>query len=131
MLIGELIKRSGLTRDTIRFYEKRGLIKLSRNDRRDNNYKEYSEEVLERLELIKVIKSFGFTINEIQSFFELWEFEDPTCDTLYIDMERKISDVDAHIQRLLTLKAKLIGSLDRCKGGSCDFEKQIPSCVRS
>ena len=53
MLIGELSAKTGLTRDTIRFYEKEGLIKIARKQRRENNYKEYDETVLERLNLIK------------------------------------------------------------------------------
>ena len=64
MLIGELAAKSGLSRDTIRFYEKQGLISVSWKERRDNNYKEYSDEVLETLLTIKRVKSFGFTLNE-------------------------------------------------------------------
>ena len=53
MLIGELSKSSGLTRDTIRFYEKQGLITLGRRERRVNNYKEYPNSILRRLLLLK------------------------------------------------------------------------------
>src|SRR3546814_17661555 len=49
MLIGELSEKTGFSRDTIRFFEKQGLIQLDRKQRRDNNYKEYPEEVLNRL----------------------------------------------------------------------------------
>ncbi|WP_374759669.1 MerR family DNA-binding transcriptional regulator [Dyadobacter chenhuakuii] len=45
MLIGELSKQTDLSRDTIRFYEKQGLIAVGRKERRFNNYKEYSEHV--------------------------------------------------------------------------------------
>ena len=41
MLIGELSNRCSLSRDTIRFYEKQGLIRVSWEERRSNNYKEY------------------------------------------------------------------------------------------
>ena len=53
MLIGELSKACGLSRDTIRFYEKHGLIAVGKRERRFNNYKEYSEETLKRLLSIK------------------------------------------------------------------------------
>ena len=46
MLIGELSQRTNLSRDTIRFYEKQGIISVSRKERRDNNYKEYSDYML-------------------------------------------------------------------------------------
>jgi DNA-binding transcriptional MerR regulator len=42
MLIGKLVKETGLSKDTIRFYEKHGLISVNRKERRSNNYKEYS-----------------------------------------------------------------------------------------
>ena len=52
MLIGELSKRTGFSHDTIRFCEKKGLIEVDKKERRDNNYKEYPETVLDRLMLI-------------------------------------------------------------------------------
>lgn len=131
MLIGELVKRSGLTKDAIRFYEKRGLIYLDKKQRRDNNYKEYSENVLERLLLIKAIKGFGFTISEIETFFELWKEEDASCENLAYTIEDKVARIDEQIERLTELREKLTSSLDRCKNNNCDFEKTVPSCVRS
>jgi len=69
MLIGELSKRTGLSRDTIRFYEKQGLIKVGRRERRVNNYKEYSDGILRHLLLFNKIKSYGFTLNELPKLF--------------------------------------------------------------
>ncbi|WP_257588478.1 MerR family DNA-binding transcriptional regulator [Leptospira sp. id769339] len=45
MLIGEIVKKTGISRDTIRFYEKEGLFRNCLIIRRDNNYKEYSSDV--------------------------------------------------------------------------------------
>ncbi|MDR3715349.1 MAG: MerR family transcriptional regulator [Puia sp.] len=73
MLIGELVLKSGLSRDTIRFYEKQGLIKIGCKQRRNNNYKEYSEEVLKRLHTIKRMKNFGFTLNEAAGLLDMIE----------------------------------------------------------
>jgi DNA-binding transcriptional MerR regulator len=129
MLIGELVKRTGLTKDTIRFYERKGLIKLERKQRRENNYKEYSEYVLERLQLIKSIKELGFTINEINSFLELWHGEDASCSTLIGTVEDKVAQIDAHIQRLMAIRSRLTTSLGNCKAGDCQFEKSVPSCL--
>jgi DNA-binding transcriptional MerR regulator len=73
MLIGELSRKSGLSRDTIRFYEKLGLIRLGRRQRRANNYKEYPPEVLRRLLSINQLKEFGFTLAEIAEILDLLE----------------------------------------------------------
>ncbi len=56
MLLGELSKPTGFSHDIIRFYEKKGLIQMEKKERRDNNYKEYSETVYDKLILIKTIK---------------------------------------------------------------------------
>ena len=71
MLIGEISKKTELSRDTIRFYEKRGLIKVESSVSEFNNYKEYTEDTLRRLLLIKKTKRFGFTLNEISELLEL------------------------------------------------------------
>ena len=91
MLIGELVERTGLTKDTIRFYEKKGLISLDRKSRRENNYKEYPEQVLEKLMLIRKLKDMGFTLNEIDTFLDLWRDEDANCKDVKYTLENKIT----------------------------------------
>jgi DNA-binding transcriptional MerR regulator len=130
MLIGELVKRSGFTKDAIRFYEKKGLINLDRKQRRENNYKEYSEQVLDRLMLIKTIKGFGFTLNEIDTFFELWRAEDADCKELSSTLDNKVAQIDDQIKRLTELRTKLTSSIEKCRGGNCEFEQSVPGCVR-
>ena len=129
MLIGELVQRSGLTKDTIRFYEKKGLINLSDDDRRNNNYKEYSEQVLNKLLLIRKLKEMGFTLNEIDTFLELWQEEDASCVNLKYTLENKIILVEAQLTKLNELKGRLTESLKKCNNDNCEFEKNIPSCI--
>jgi DNA-binding transcriptional MerR regulator len=129
MLIKEVVDRTGLTKDTIRFYEKKGLIALDRKSRRDNNYKEYSEQILERLMLIRKLKDMGFTLNEIETFLELWRAEDASCQNLKYTLENKISLINEQVQRLNELQTRLALSLTKCNNNSCEFEKTIPSCL--
>jgi DNA-binding transcriptional MerR regulator len=129
MLIGELVEKSGLTKDTIRFYEKKGLINLDRKNRRENNYKEYSEQVLEKLMLIRKLKEMGFTLNEIDTFLELWREEDASCKNLKFTLENKVALVNEQMQKLAELKERLTQSLTKCNNDDCEFEKTIPSCL--
>ena len=129
MLIGELVERTGLTKDTIRFYEKKGLISLDKKSRRKNNYKEYSEHVLDKLMLIRKLKDLGFTLNEIDTFLELWREEDASCRNLKFTLENKINAINEQIQKLSELKTRLSQSLTRCDNDDCEFEKTIPSCL--
>jgi MerR family Zn(II)-responsive transcriptional regulator of zntA len=128
MLIGELVERTGLTKDTIRFYEKKGLIELDRKSRRENNYKEYPEYVLNKLMLIRKLKDFGFTLHEIDTFLGLWKDEDASCKNLKFTLENKVVQVNEHIQKLMELKTRLSNSLTQCNNDDCEFEQTITSC---
>lgn len=129
MLIGELSQRTGLSHDTIRFYEKKGLISVGKKQRRENNYKEYSEGVYDRLMLIKTIKELGFTLNEIDEFIRAWGDEDASCSNLSHHLTDKINRVDHQIALLQAVRAKLSKSLEKCMANDCEFEKMIPSCI--
>lgn len=129
MLIGELAERSGLTKDTIRFYEKKGLINLDRKSRRENNYKEYSEQVLEKLMLIRKLKDMGFTLNEIDTFLDLWRDEDANCTNLKYTLENKLLLINEQMLKLTELKNRLTESVLKCNNNDCEFEKTIPSCL--
>jgi MerR family Zn(II)-responsive transcriptional regulator of zntA len=129
MLIGELSKRTGFSHDTIRFYEKKGLIQVNRKERRDNNYKEYPEAIFDKLVLIKAIKELGFTLNEVDEFINAWGDENASCSNLKHHLADKISSVDEQIKLLGAIRVKLNTSLGRCQSDNCEFEKMIPSGI--
>jgi DNA-binding transcriptional MerR regulator len=128
MLIGELSKRTGFSHDTIRFYERKGLVAINRQDRRDNNYKEYPESVYERLVLIRTAKALGFTLNEIAGFIATWS-EESACSHLTEHLTDKIERVDQQIRLLQSVRTKLVKSLKQCASGNCEFVRSVPSCL--
>jgi DNA-binding transcriptional MerR regulator len=130
MLIGELSKRTGFSHDTIRFYEKKGLIRVDRKSRRENNYKEYSEDVYEQLVLIRTVKDLGFTLNEVDDFIRAWTVTGASCEDLTGHLTDKIARVVVQIRALEKVKAKLENSLERCRSNECEFEKLIPECIK-
>lgn len=130
MLIGELSKRTGFSHDTIRFYEKKGLIQIDKKSRRENNYKEYSESVYEQLILIKTVKELGFTLNEVDDFVKEWSTKDANCHGLSHYLTDKINYVDHQIKVLESIKSKLQTSLQRCQSNDCEFEKLVPKCIK-
>lgn len=115
MLIGELPSKSGLSRDTIRFYEKQQLITVTRKDRRNNNYKEYSDQVLDKLFAIKRMKNFGFTLNEVACLLDMIEQKEATCDNVSVLIEQKVEVLDAKILDLISLRNQLINGVKKCK----------------
>lgn len=108
MLIGELAKKSGFTRDTIRFYEKNGLIALEKDSRFENNYKDYSNHVLRRLEVIRKIKDMGFTLVEIKAMIDLFEAGMLEQERGKKYVEKKILRIDQKIEELKNVRSMLV-----------------------
>lgn len=107
MLIGELSKRSGFSKDTIRYYEKIGLIVLPKASRRENNYKDYPEHTLVLLKAIKKYKELGFTLEEIRELIVLQSIKVLDVSKLIKLLETKLTGVDDEIDKLHQIRLKL------------------------
>lgn len=107
MLIGQLSKLTGFSRDTIRYYEKIGLIVLPRKARRENNYKDYPEEVLQQLQAIRKYKDLGFTLEEIRELLVLQSIKVLDVAKLSQLIDIKITGVDEEIERLHAMRMQL------------------------
>ncbi len=119
MLVGELSKRSGFSRDTIRFYEKNGLINISRKERRLNNFKEYPESVLQRLLTIRTIKNFGFTLNEVSEILTLIDIDAATCGNVLDRFNEKVIRIDEKISELTGIRNLLLEGKNKCDQMCC------------
>lgn len=115
MLIGELSKACEMSRDTIRFYEKNGLIAIGKKERRFNNYKEYSRETLQRLLSIKQLKSFGFTLNEIADLLDMLEVNEATCKNVTHKIDEKVLLINQKIKELKTVRKQLLDGKKNCQ----------------
>lgn len=107
MRVSELAKRTGLTVDTIRFYEKRGLIDREHLSRRENGYRDYHETVLGRLDLVKRAKSMGFSLTEIGRSITEWETDRLSPEAKERAFRDKITLIDTRIAELEEMKAYL------------------------
>lgn len=114
MFISELSKKSGFSLDTIRYYEKIGLIKLPKNARLQNNYKTYSEAVLSRLEAIQQLKAMKFTLKEIKAMLDLRAEGLLDCETGKDELLSKIQTLDEQIKKLQQIRQHLSNILSRC-----------------
>jgi MerR family transcriptional regulator, copper efflux regulator len=108
----ELAKRSGLSVDTIRFYEKKGLIDCELIRRQTNNYRDYSEASLERLMLIKQAKRLGFTLAEVQEWIRDFESKQLTIQERQTILGRKLEQIDERIEELKTMKSHLVVKIE-------------------
>ncbi len=116
MLIGEIAKKTGFTTDTIRWYEKIGLIQLDKKTRGKNNYRVYDQKVLERLVAIRQMKSLGFTLRETEDLLLLEDIDDVNCETVSPIIDSKIEFINQKIAELKMIKKKLEDAKSSCQG---------------
>jgi Zn(II)-responsive transcriptional regulator len=121
LTIGKVAKSAGMGIETVRFYEREGLIRpLARTE---SNYRLYSEEGIVRLRFIKRAKTLGFTLREIKELLFLRTNPDATKDAVKEQIEEKIDDIKQRIKDLKKIQ-KTLEALDAC----CDGHGSAEEC---
>lgn len=115
MTIGELARRVGVNVQTVRYYERRGL--LPKPDRTPSGYREYTEGTLDRLRFIRRAQELGFTLSEIGELLVLRLDPHTTAAAVKARAGIKIADVDRRIHDLQRIKHALTHLAGRCHGG--------------
>jgi len=113
MKIGEVAKRSGIGIETIRYYEREGL--LPEPERRPSGYRQYDESSVERLEYIRRAKELGFTLAEIRELLDLSFAAHAGCDHIRQRAEAKVADIEGKIRSLQQMKRSLGKIVERCR----------------
>jgi len=120
MKIGELARATHTTPETIRYYEKEGL--LSQPPRTDGNYREYGPAHAERLRFIRNCRALDMTHGEIRVLLQAADAPGPGCSEASEMVREHMGHIDARIQELQALKAQLATLHARCVAdgtGSC------------
>ena len=111
MLIGELADTAGLPSQTIRFYERRGLLREP--VRGANGYRIYDESTLTRLGFIHTAQAAGLTLAEIGSIIDLRDDGNVPCTHVASLLDSKLADVRTRIRSLAVLEAELKEVIER------------------
>ncbi len=109
MQIGEIASATGLSRDTLRFYEKRGLLRARRGE---NGYRQYPPEAVDWLRYIRIAQTLGFTLKEIEADLPLLAAPEASAPQLRAALARKLDDIDRRMAGLAALRADLVLRLD-------------------
>lgn len=117
MLIGQLAEKSGLSRDTLRFYEKENFIQAIT---RHNGYKDYPQQTLQQLELIKTAKALGFSLAEIKQVSLLLAQGDIPASQLQQALQDKIALIDDKLAKLQQMRLLLLNAL---QGADCPLRQ--------
>ncbi|EHN8903611.1 MerR family transcriptional regulator [Enterobacter asburiae] len=94
MRIGELCAKTGLSKETVRYYERQGLLDNIPQPNRSNNYKVYSAVDLQRLNMIKHAKMLGFTLAEIAEVLAVWVDDKFTAEQKQASLRRKLQQLE-------------------------------------
>lgn len=119
--IGQVARQSGVGVETIRFYEREGL--LEEPPRRASGYRQYSEQVVTRLHFIKRAQRLGFSLKEINELLLLRVDTDTSCEQVKQRTEAKIAEVERKLVELQRMRQALLHVATLCAGpgptGAC------------
>lgn len=120
MLISELSKRTGVSIATLRYYENYGLFKGIADEKvKSNNYKNYDESIVEKMEMIKGAKEAGFTLSEIKKLLESWFSKRLSIDKKVEVVRNKIDEIDNKILQLKKVRKLLSECIIDIENGDC------------
>jgi len=114
LTIGRVAKAAGLGVETVRFYEREGL--LPPPARRSSGYRSYDAGVIARLQFIRRAKDLGFTLSEIKSLLDLRHDPSATAAEVKRKARLKIDDVEKRIRSLQEIRDALLHLVSQCRG---------------
>ena len=115
LTIGKLARECGVGVETIRFYERKGLIEQP--EQPASGYRKYPAETGARVKFIRNAKELGFSLREIGELLSLAETSKMSRKRMQSRTEAKIVEIDEKIAGLLRLKEELSGLVKVCRSG--------------
>ena len=112
MKIGELARAARCSAETIRFYEKAGL--LPEPARSQGNYRQYGKGHLDRLRFIRNCRNLDMAHDEIRALLDMVDHPARDCGTINHLLDEHIAHVDVRLRELADLRAELAGLRDQC-----------------
>jgi DNA-binding transcriptional MerR regulator len=119
--IGDVARLTGVSVDTVRFYEKERLLGTVR---RTSGIRRYDDQSVRRLQFVRRAASLGFSLTEIRELLALRVSSRTSCESVRDRALAKITDVDARISELTRMRDALAQVADTCGGesqGPCPF----------
>lgn len=121
LTIGKVAQRTQVTADSIRFYEREGLLSPARKT--DSGYRLYTEEAIRRIGFIKHAQQCGFSLAEIRELLELRGTDRACCNDIYrVALEKKLQ-LDQKIKALTAMSYALTGLIEICSHDSKALEE--------
>jgi MerR family copper efflux transcriptional regulator len=123
MKIGQLAARSGVSIQTIRFYERRGLLREP--PRRSSGYREFGQSAVREIRFIRIAQELGYTLGEIRELLDLKAQAAPDVVQMRALVTAKLRSIDERIRALQQMRRELRGMVKDCECGT----KHQPHCM--
>ena len=115
MTIGKIAKKTALNVQTIRFYERAGLLEEAK--RTPAGYRQFEENTVERIEFIRKAQKIGYSLEEIRELLSLSVSKENPCDRVRLMTEAKIVEINEKMRDLRELKSRLERLVGQCVAG--------------
>ncbi len=129
LTIGAVARQAGLGIQTVRFYEREGL--LEEPPRSTSGYRAYDEKAVPRLRFIKRAQELGFTLKEIRELIALEQDDKADCDQVRGVASVKLATVETKIADLIRMKTALERLVGSCTGNGALRDCVIMECLQS
>lgn len=126
MRIGELAQATGIKAETIRYYEREGILPAA--DRTSSNYRDYSSDHLATLTFIRRARALGFSMKQVRTLLALSDSDDNPCDDVDQLVQFQIAEIDRKITDLELLRDELSLMHRSCNGeriGDCQIVESL------
>jgi DNA-binding transcriptional MerR regulator len=126
MKIGQVAADAEVSVDTVRFYERRGVLPPPR--RRPSGYREYTPAAVERIRMARMLQQLGFTLDEIIDALrahdagETSETSETSEASQLWRLEAVVDRIDAKIAELRRTRRSLVSTIADCRAGRCRFQ---------
>lgn len=112
--IGQVAKQSGISVETIRYYEKEGLLKEP--ERKESGYRQYKQEAITRLSFIQQAKELGFSLKEIGELLSIRSDGNNLCNEVKQLAQEKLDNIESKLKMLQRMRKSLKKLVDVCPG---------------
>jgi DNA-binding transcriptional MerR regulator len=115
--IGQVAREAGVSIDTVRFYERRGLLPAP--ERRPSGYRAFPRSTVERIRMARGLQGMGFTLDEIIDALHAHDTGAATCDSERWRLQTVVDRIDAKIDELRATRDHTLAIIEECRTGKC------------
>ena len=124
MKIGEVATDAEVSVDTVRFYERRGVLPAPR--RRPSGYREYDTSAVERIRMARSLQQLGFTLDEVIDALRAHDAGETEREDQLWRLDAVVDRIDAKIADLERTRATVVETVAECRAGRCRFAAEYP-----